>query len=88
MSVALTPENVHRLFQSCGRILASGEGIESAFWKKVHDPAEPDRAKLELYALLRDPNTVAALEKMANERFAALESDTRSVVNDLPDLIK
>jgi type III restriction enzyme len=83
--VALTPENVHRLFESCGRMLASGEGLESAFWKKVHDPAEPDRAKLELYALLRDPNTMVALEKMTNDHFAALESDNRSKVNGLPE---
>ena len=44
--VALTPENVHRLFQSCDRMIAPGEGLESAFWKKVHDPAEPRQSKV------------------------------------------
>ena len=83
--VALTPENVHRLFQSCDRMIAPGEGLESAFWKKVHDPAEPDRAKLELYALLRDPNTIGAIEKLANERFTVLERNSRSKVNELPE---
>jgi type III restriction enzyme len=84
VQVALTPENIHRLFHSCGRMLAAGEGLESSFWKRVHDPADPDRAKLELYAVLRDPNTMPALEKLANDRFASLESATRSKVKSLP----
>lgn len=83
--VTLTPENVFHLFKSCGRLLAAGEGLETAFWKKAHDPADPDKAKLQLYALLRDPNTMIALEKMAKERFAILENATRSKVNRLPE---
>jgi type III restriction enzyme len=85
LRVALTPENVHRLFQSCGRMLAPGEGLESAFWKRLHDPADPDRAKLELYALLRDPGTIVSLNNIADKRFAALEKSTRSKVNSLPE---
>jgi len=82
--VTLTPENIQRLFHSCGRMLAAGEGLESSFWKRVHDPANPDRAKLELYAVLRDPNTILTLENLANQRFTALESATRSKVKNLP----
>jgi len=86
--VKLTPENIHRLFASCGRMLAAGEGLENAFWKKAHDPEEPDRAKIELYALVRDSSFLTSLEKFADERFKALVVAARSAVGKLPEAKK
>lgn len=81
----LTPENVHRLFESCNRLLAPGEGLAEAFWKKAHDLDEPDRAKLELYALARDPAVIKELENLANTLFKKIESETRPLRQGLSE---
>lgn len=81
----LTPENVHRLFESCNRIIAPGEGLAEAFWKKAHDIDEPDRAKLELYALVRDPAVIKELESLANTLFKKIESETRPLRQDFSE---
>ena len=84
----LTPENIHRLFESCGRILAAGEGLEIGFWKKAHDPDDPDRAKLELHALVNDAEVIADLEALANKLFKQLEKDSRPKIKALHERSK
>jgi len=84
----LTTENVHRLFESCARYLATGEGLEIGFWKKAHDGEDPDRAKLELYALVRDPAVIKELEAIANKEFKELEKQSRSAIRDLHERSK
>lgn len=84
----LTPENVHRLFESCGRLLAAGEGLEIGFWKKAHDENDPDRAKLELHALVREPDVIKELETMANDLFKQLEKESRSKIKALHERSK
>lgn len=84
----LTTENVHRLFESCARYLAMGEGLEIGFWKKAHDSENPDRAKLELYALVRDAAVIKELEALANEEFKVLERRSRAAIKSLHERSK
>ncbi len=86
--IKLTTENVHRLFESCARYLATGEGLEIGFWKKAHDEKDPDRAKLELYALVRDVSIIKELEEIANKAFKALEKKSRAAIKNLNERSK
>jgi len=85
VQVKLTPENIHRLFASCGHVIAAGEGLENAFWKKAHDPLDPDRAKIELYVIVRDSNVLKFLETFAVKRFKELRNANRSAISKLPE---
>jgi type III restriction enzyme len=51
--IPATPENVDDLFRQCDRLLGN-EGLHMDFWRSRHDPANPMKAKLELYGILRD----------------------------------
>ncbi|MGB0742911.1 MAG: hypothetical protein ACPGSB_00160, partial [Opitutales bacterium] len=79
----LTAENVHHLFVSCGRYLAPGEGLEDAFWRQAHNKEEPDRARLELYALVRDAKVMEGLNELADKEFKKLRSKAQPAVNKL-----
>lgn len=81
----LTTENVYRLFASCGRYLAPGEGLEDAFWRQAHDREEPDRARLELYALVRDAKVIDGLNAVANKAFEKLRSGTQIAIRKLEE---
>lgn len=72
MRLALTDENVDQLFDSCGRTLASGEGLHRTYWKTYHDTAKPNETKLELFAVLRHQDTIPDMEKLARKEFDAL----------------
>lgn len=81
----LTTKNVYRLFMSCGRYLGPGEGLEDAFWKKAHDKDNPDRARLELYALVRDSEVMDGLNKLADKEFKELRSKSQTAVRKLKE---
>lgn len=81
----LTHENVHRLFASCGRYLAPGEGLEDAFWRRAHNKNEPDTARLELYALVRDPKVMDSLNAVADKAFKKLHEKNQSAVRKLEE---
>ena len=84
----LTTENVHRLFESCARYLATGEGLEVGFWKKAHDSEDPNQAKLELYVLVRDTKVIKKLEKIANKEFKKLEKKSKVAIKSLHERSK
>jgi type III restriction enzyme len=50
-------------------MLAAGEGLHRTYWKRFHDQEKPNQAKLELIAIMRQPETVPTLEKFAREQF-------------------
>src|ERR1035437_5141156 len=55
-----------------GRMLAASEGLHRTYWKKFHDKEKPNQAKLELIAaVMRQPETLPVLEKLAKEEFDA-----------------
>ena len=70
--VPLTPENVEDVFDQCGRVIGSGEGIHKEFWKRLYNPTDPLRPKLELYEVLREPTTMQQLTSVATEKFREL----------------
>jgi type III restriction enzyme len=65
----LSEENIEQLFDAAGRMLAAGEGLHRTYWKRFHDPEKPNQAKLELVAIMRQLETVPALEKFARGQF-------------------
>ncbi len=67
--LTLSEENIEQLFDAAGRSLASGEGLHRTYWKKFHDRERPNQAKLEMIAIMRQSETVPALEKFAREEF-------------------
>ena len=64
----LSEENIDQLFEEAGRMLAAGEGLHRTYWKRFHDKAKPTECKLELFAIMRQGQTLPALEKLASER--------------------
>lgn len=82
--VKLTPENVDDLFERCGRMLGAGEGIHKEFWRRLYDPEEPERAKLELYEILRTGETLMALEGAAVAAFDRIYTRNRAKIAKLP----
>ena len=81
--LALTDENVDQLFDMCGRTLAAGEGLHRTYWKEYHDHAKPNEAKLELFAALRKPESIADLEKLARKEFDTLWNKHKPKMKDL-----
>jgi type III restriction enzyme len=82
--VKLTPENVEDIFARCGRTLGAGEGLHLEFWKKLYDPKDPMRSKLELHEILRDPATMVELEKIATAKFDEIYDRNKPKIAALP----
>jgi type III restriction enzyme len=68
----LSEENIDQLFEEAGRMLAAGEGLHRTYWKRFHDKAKPAECKLELFAIMRQGQTLPALEKLAGTEFKKL----------------
>jgi len=84
MRMALSDENIDQLFDASGRMLAAGEGLHRTYWKRYHDHAKPNEAKLELFALTRKPDTLAELEKLARKQFDKLWKEHKAAIQKLP----
>lgn len=67
--LTLSEENIEQLFDTAGRLLASGEGLHRTYWKRFHDHDNPNQAKLELIGIIRQLETLPTLEKFAREQF-------------------
>ncbi len=80
--VRTTPENIDDIFDICGRIL--GEGLHYDFWKANSDRVAPQRAKLELFGVLRDKAAGQRLEEVARERIDALFNLYKNKITALP----
>jgi type III restriction enzyme len=80
----LSGENIDQLFDASGRMLAAGEGLHRTYWKRYHDHAKPNEAKLELFALMRQPETLAELEKLARQQFDELWKQYKNDIQKLP----
>jgi type III restriction enzyme len=82
--MALTPENIDQLFEEAGRLLAAGEGLHRTFWKRFHDKAQPGACKLEVFAIMRQGETLAAMEKLAGSAFKKLWDSHKTSIAKLP----
>lgn len=84
MRMTLSDENIDQLFEESGRSLAAGEGLHRTYWKRYHDRAKPNAAKLELFAVMRKAETLAELEKLACDHFDKLWQAHKAAIQALP----
>jgi type III restriction enzyme len=82
--VALVEENVDQLFEDAGRLLASGEGLHRTYWKCYHEKDRPNEAKLELFAVLGQSETLPEMERLGRQLFDAMWSQHKSAIQQLP----
>ncbi len=54
----LSEENIDQLFDEAGRMLAAGEGLHRTYWKRFQDKTKPAETKLELFAIMRQADTL------------------------------
>lgn len=80
----LTEENIDQLFDEAGRVLAAGEGLHRTYWKRFHDREKPAEAKLELFAIVRQAQTLSVLEKLAGAEFRKLWETHKGAIARLP----
>lgn len=86
--VLLSEENIDQLFDAAGRLLASGEGLHRSYWKRYHDKANPNQAKLVLYATTRQAGVIPVLNALANELFDSLWAANKHIIQTLPAATK
>jgi type III restriction enzyme len=82
--MSLSEENIDQLFDAAGRMLAAGEGLHRTYWKRYHNHAKPNEAKLEIFALMRKPDTTGKMEQLAREQFTAFWRKHESDIKKLP----
>ena len=80
----LSEENIDQLYEESGRTLAAGEGLHRTYWKRFQDKAKPSDTKLELFAIIRQGETLPALEKLAGTEFKKLWEAHKGAVAKLP----
>ncbi len=86
--VVLSEENIDQLFDTAGRLLAAGEGLHRTFWKRFHDKEAPNQAKLELFAIMRQPETMLVMEKLGREEFDAAWKKHKAAIQKLPASVR
>lgn len=86
--LVLSEENIDQLFDAAGRMLAASEGLHRTFWKRFHDREKPNQAKLELFAVMRQTETMPAMEKLAKEEFDARWKKHKSEIQKLSASIR
>ncbi len=82
--MVLSGENIDRLFDASGRKLAAGEGLHHSYWKRYHNHEKPNEAKLELFAIIRQPGAVEEMEKLALGEFKTLWEKHKAEIQQLP----
>lgn len=86
--VSLAEENIDQLFDEAGRMLASGEGLHRTYWKRYHDRAYPNQAKLELFAVLGQPETLNVMERLSKQLFDAMWNKQKAAIQQLPASVR
>lgn len=81
--VTLVEENIDQLFDEAGRMLASGEGLHRTYWKQYHDKGYPNQAKVELFAVLNQPETLTVMDRLGNQLFDALWNRNKAAIQQL-----
>lgn len=82
--MALSEENIDQLFEEAGRILAAGEGLHRTYWKRYQDKSKPFECKLELFAIMRQAETLLEMEKVAAAEFGQLYEAHKPAIHKLP----
>ncbi len=82
--MTLSEENIEQLFDATGRMVAPGEGLHRTYWKRYHDKQKPNQVKLELFALMRHPETLSTIGRLAKQQFDALWTKHIADIQGLP----
>jgi type III restriction enzyme len=82
--MVLSEENIEHLFDEAGRTLVAGEGLHRTYWKRSHQKAKPSEAKLELFAVVRQAETLFEMEKLAGALFKKLWDTNKAAIAKLP----
>jgi type III restriction enzyme len=80
IAVEVTPENIDDLFSECETTF--GEGLKDEYWRRTHDHANPDAAKLELFCVSKDPEAVRAVQDACGKRIDELFERYREIIED------
>lgn len=83
--LVLSQENIDQLFDESGRVLAAGEGLHRSYWKRYQDKENPGDTKLELFAIIRQGETLGAMEKLARKEFEGLWAASKDKIKELPE---
>jgi type III restriction enzyme len=83
MRLILSEENINRLFEASGRKLAAGEGLHHSYWRRYHNQDKPNEAKLELFAIIRQPNALTEMEKLAGREFKTFWEKHKGAIQQL-----
>jgi len=83
-SIEASEENVDQLFRAASKRLTGEEAIGIAYWRSRHDDNDPNRAKLEFYALTQEQSVRTKLETWARDRFDELYSKHATAIQALP----
>jgi type III restriction enzyme len=84
VKLKVSPENIDRLFRSCGTLL--GEGLHLTYWKARTDQllSEPNKAKLELFVLLQWEGILRGLEAACVKEFDRIRNHYKEQIKKLP----
>ncbi len=80
----LSAENIDHLFEEAGRMLAAGEGLHRSYWKRYQDKTKPNECKLEFFAITRQVETAAKMEKLAASEFKKSWDAHAAAINKRP----
>ena len=78
--IEASEENVDQLFRAASRWLTGEEALGIAYWRKRHDNDDPNRAKLEFYALTQEQDVRTKLEDWARWCFDELYAKHASAI--------
>lgn len=82
--IEASDENVDQLFRAASRRITSEEALGIAYWRERHNDNDPNRAKLEFYALVQEQAVRTKLETWARDCFDELYAKHAKAIQALP----
>lgn len=82
--IEASDENVDQIFRAASRRLTGEEALGIAYWRERHNDDDPNRAKLEFYALVQEQSVRTKLETWARDRFDELYTMHAKAIQALP----
>ena len=83
-TVAASDENVDQIFRASSRRLTGEEALGVAFWRARPNVDDPNRPKLEFYALVQDQEVRTRLENWASAKFDSLYKQHQAAIISQP----
>jgi type III restriction enzyme len=83
-TVEASDENVDQIFRAASRRITGEEALGVAFWRARPNIDDPNRPKLEFYALVQDQDVRTRLENWASAKFDSLYKQHQAAILALP----